>query len=129
MCGLCDRLVQFVIRRDRADRFRFALLQSDLAAKILSRYGANPRDLNTLYLLVGRKQADEQLLTRSAAVIAILRELGSPWHAIAASLGFVPLGIRDWCYSLIARNRYRIFGKFGSCILPTQENRHKFLDS
>ena len=129
VCGLCDRLVQLVIRMDRVDRFRFVSLQSELAARLLEPHGTNPLDLNTLYLLLGRAQPDERLLERSDAVIAILRELGGPWRLIAATLRFVPSGIRNWCYDVIAMNRYRIFGQTGSCRLPDEKDRHKFLDS
>ena len=80
VCGLCNRLNQFVLRRDREGIFRFASLQSPLAARILARHGSNPQDLDTVYVVLNHdltKQAqwDERLLPRSEAVIFVLKRL------------------------------------------------------
>ena len=70
----------------------------------------------------------EHLFARSAAVIAILRELSPPWRLAAAGLRIVPKFLRDWIYNFIARHRYKIFGRRDRCILPADKDRHKFLD-
>src|SRR5258706_16452898 len=77
VCGLCNRLVQFILRRDPGGVFRFASLQSPLAGRILARHGADATDLDTVYVVVNYDQNDEQLLPRSDAVIFILRNLGA----------------------------------------------------
>ena len=84
-CGLCSHVVQFVIARDHAERFRFLSLQSEQAATILARHDADPRSFETMYVLFPGEN-HEHLFARSAAVIAILRELSPPWRWAAAGL-------------------------------------------
>src|SRR6266446_4707147 len=83
VCGLCNRLNQFVLKRDRNDHFRFAALQSEFAGKILERHGVNPQVLDTMYLLLNYSQPDECLVARSDAAVQILAELGGIWRALA----------------------------------------------
>jgi predicted DCC family thiol-disulfide oxidoreductase YuxK len=127
VCGLCHRLNRFVLARDAAGRFRFAALQSPLAGEILARHGRDPRDLDTLYLVLGHGQADERLLRKSDAALWILRELGGPWRA-APALRVVPRRLRDLGYDLVARSRYRVFGRYDTCPLPDPRHRGRFLD-
>ncbi len=129
VCGLCNRFNQFVLERDPTGRFRFASLQSDFAAKVLQRHGVNPHDLDTVYLVLDNAQPGERLLARSDAAISVLRDLGSPWSAVADVLSLMPKSLRDWGYNLIARTPYRIFGKYDTCPLPDPKYRHKFLDN
>jgi predicted DCC family thiol-disulfide oxidoreductase YuxK len=128
VCGLCNRSVQFILRRDPEGVFRFASLQSALAGGILARHGVNPADLDTVYVVVNAGQADEQLAPRSDAVIFILQQLGRIWRVAASILKFVPRSLRDWGYRLVARNRYRIFGRYDACPLPSEDTRSRFLD-
>ncbi|HKH99649.1 MAG TPA: DCC1-like thiol-disulfide oxidoreductase family protein [Candidatus Sulfotelmatobacter sp.] len=127
VCGLCNRLVQFILRRDPNAVFRFAALQSPLAARILTRHGANPADLDTVYVVVNSDLADERLLPRSDAVVFILNQLGGFW-GLTAVVGAVPRPLRDWAYRLVARTRYRIFGRYDTCPVPTEATRARFLD-
>ncbi|PYX09109.1 MAG: thiol-disulfide oxidoreductase DCC [Acidobacteria bacterium] len=128
VCGLCNRLVRFVLKHDSRAKFRFASLQSQLAATVLRQHRVNPDDLDTMYLVSDYQQSTERLASRSDAVILILRGLGGFWRTLAALFGLAPHGLRDWSYNLIARNRYRIFGKYESCMLPEEKYRHRFLD-
>ena len=128
VCGLCNRLNQFVLRRDADGLFRFASLQSPLADRILTRHGANPRDLDTVYVVVSYNQPNESLLPCSEAVIFVLKQLAGIWRPVGALLGLLPRWLRDWAYRLVARNRYRIFGRHDSCPLPSPEHRERFLD-
>jgi predicted DCC family thiol-disulfide oxidoreductase YuxK len=135
VCGLCNRFVQFVLRHDRKDRFRFAALQSNFARTILERHSLNPEALDTVYLVLdyGQStedcgQSSERLLSRNEAASAVLKELGGVWRLWAKVLDFLPKRFRDWRYGLVARNRYRFFGKYEICPLPDPRNRHKFLD-
>jgi predicted DCC family thiol-disulfide oxidoreductase YuxK len=132
VCGLCNGFVQFVLRRDATGMFRFAALQSPLAARILARHGLDARDLGSLYVVVNPEQADEILLPRSDAVIFTLRQLGGATRAFWRMTGFllqlVPRAIRDWGYGVAARRRYRVFGRYDTCPLPTEDTRSRFLD-
>jgi len=128
VCGLCNRLVQFILRRDRTGIFRFASLQSGLAALILQRHGADSTDLDTVYVVVNPDQPDESLLARSDAVIFILKQLGGFWRFLGFLAQLKPRFLRDWGYRVVARNRYRVFGRFESCMLPSAEHHNRFLD-
>jgi len=128
VCGLCNRLVQFLLNRDPRDRFRFASLQSEFAADILRRHNASPNDLDTMYVVLNYDLPGERIASRSDAAVVAFRELGGGWAALGAALQALPGWIRNWGYNLVARNRYRIFGKYDSCPIPSDKNRLKFLD-
>lgn len=129
VCGLCNRLIQFVLKRDRQDRFRFASLQSEFARKILARHGTNPGDLDTFYLLLDYGQLGERLVSRSDAAVGVLRVLGGLWAGFGSVMRMFPRWFRDWAYTRIARSRYRIFGKYDACPLPEERYRERFLDT
>jgi predicted DCC family thiol-disulfide oxidoreductase YuxK len=153
VCGLCNRLVQFILRRDPGGVFRFASLQSELAAGILARHGAGAGDLDTVYVVVDYGSEGESLLARSEAAIFILRHLGAAelrsagqpgaavptqagtlpsgsgvWRVLGFLLRIIPRRVRDWGYGVVARNRYRIFGRYDSCPVPSEDTRGRFLD-
>lgn len=132
VCGLCNRAVQFVLRHDREGVFRFASLQSQLATQILARHGADPTSLDTIYVITSRAGVKEKendvLLGRSEAVQFVLCEFGGIWRVWAGVLGALPRPVRDWGYEIVARNRYRVFGKYKTCPLPSEETRARFLD-
>jgi predicted DCC family thiol-disulfide oxidoreductase YuxK len=122
VCGLCDRLVQFVLRHDRRARFRFAALQSAAAAQTLAHFGKDPDELDTVYVLT----EDGRLLQKARAIFFILRALGMPW-SLGAVFGILPMVVSDWFYDRVAKNRYRMFGKRESCRLPSGDERARFL--
>lgn len=125
VCGLCNRLVQFVLKHDRQARFRFASLQSAYAARILQRHDIDRNDLDTVYVV---QESGERLAARSDAVISLLGELGGFWATSAVVLRILPRSLRDWGYGVVARRRYRIFGKYESCPLPERKYQDRFLD-
>jgi predicted DCC family thiol-disulfide oxidoreductase YuxK len=127
ICGLCNRLNRFVIRRDRQGSFRYASLQSHFAAEALSACGKDPRDLDTLYVIARHGTPSESLLMRSEAVLFILRKLGGPWR-LARVLEHLPSGLLDLAYGLVARNRYRVFGRYDACLIPNPEDRDRFIE-
>lgn len=127
VCGLCSRLVQFVLARDARDKFRFAALQSHVAERELSRYGKDPRDLDTMYVLRNYGTDREQLVSRGRAGVFVLRELGGLWR-LAAILAVLPTALLNAGYAFVARTRYRWFGKTEQCLLPSAEQRAKFID-
>jgi predicted DCC family thiol-disulfide oxidoreductase YuxK len=126
VCGLCNRLNQFLLKRDRHDRFRFASLQSDVAAQLLQRHGTDAVDLDTVYVVVDYGKPEERLLSRSDAIIYVLQRLGGIW-AFAAAGKVLPKPLRDAFYKLVATNRYRVFGKYDVCLMPEERYKEKFL--
>jgi predicted DCC family thiol-disulfide oxidoreductase YuxK len=122
VCGLCDRTVRFVLRRDRAGRFRFATLQSDYAAAALARHGRDAADLDSVCLVVDPGGPGEQVLARSDAVLAVLHGLGGAWR-LAAIGRWLPRRWRDAAYDALARRRYRWFGRFDQCPIPSPQLR------
>ena len=127
VCGLCNGLTSFLLRRDRRDRLRFASLQSDVAAAILSRYGKDSRDLDTVYVVKGHGEPSERLLARSDAILELGRQLGGPWRLVTVGR-LLPRVVRDGLYQFVARYRYRVFGQSESCVLPLPHHRSKFID-
>lgn len=130
-CGLCDSLVRWLVRRDRLDRLRFAASESEKVAGLLARQGfgaLNPATGPETILVVRDPNGPaEQLLVRSDAVAALLKELPQPWPLAATILKLVPRPLRDLGYRLIARWRYRIWGRLQSCPVPAPEDRDRFL--
>jgi predicted DCC family thiol-disulfide oxidoreductase YuxK len=124
VCGLCDRFVSFIVRRDRRRRFRFATLQGALAARTLAPRGVDVAELDTVYVLTG----DQRLLRRSRAVLFVLAQLGGLWWVLSWGR-VVPAVIADRLYDLVASVRYRVFGKREACRVPSAEERALFLDA
>ena len=122
VCGLCDRLVQLVLRHDRRRQFRFAALQTDFARTTLAAHHATLDELDTMYVL----SDDGRLLRKARAILYVAGVLGAPWSwlRLAAPL---PTRVLDWFYDRVARNRYRLFGKRDACRLPTAEEKLRFL--
>lgn len=129
VCGLCHRFTQFVLKRDGKDQFRFASLQSEFSTRIVQRHGADPQQLDTVYVVANYEQPEEQLLSRSDAVGFVLTKMGGIWRLAATTFAILPRPLRNTAYDLVARNRYRLFGKYDTCLLPDPRYRHKFLDS
>lgn len=127
VCGLCNRLVQFLVKRDRHARLKFASLQSDIATSVLTRHGIDPMDLDTMHLVINYGEPEERVLNRSDAVLRASRELGGKWKVLATIAEVIPRGLRDLAYGFVARNRYRVFGKYDSCMLPDPSQKDRFL--
>ena len=122
ICNLCSGAVQFIIKHDPEHQFRFASLQSEFATKVLRRHGADPDDLDTVYVIEDYETPNERLLARSDAILHVVRGLGGFWK-IAGWGKILPRPIRDALYKLVARNRYRVFGKYDTCMMPEQIGR------
>jgi predicted DCC family thiol-disulfide oxidoreductase YuxK len=128
VCGLCDRLVRFLLRRDAGGRLRFAPLQGELARRALTSHGYDPSNLDTVYVVAGWKTPDERVLARSRAVLFALGEIGGAWTWIANAARVVPRPVADAVYGVVARVRYRLFGRFDVCAVPPPEWRQRFLE-
>ena len=128
VCALCNWWVRFVLKCDRQDVFRFASLQSPLAVETLLRHDTGAQTLDTVYVVLNFQQPSERLLARSEAAIEVFRQLGPPGKCTATAISLLPRAIRDALYKLVARNRYRSFGRYDRCPIPDPKFRSKFLD-
>jgi predicted DCC family thiol-disulfide oxidoreductase YuxK len=119
------------MKRDRRDRLRFAAFSSSAIAPLLARLDAIApnTDSGPGSILVVRDAGGpaEEMLLRTTAVLAVLAELPHPWPAIAAAFRWIPRPVRDLAYRLVARWRYRIWGRLSSCPIPTPEEQRQFL--
>lgn len=121
VCNLCNAWVRFVIRRDPGRRFRMASIQSEPGRAILRWAGLPEEDVDTMAFLDGGR-----VFTRSDAFLNAIRYFRWPWPWLAAAK-VVPRPLRDWLYNRVARNRYRLFGRQDTCMLPSPEDRERFL--
>jgi predicted DCC family thiol-disulfide oxidoreductase YuxK len=120
-CALCSGLVQFILRHDRAARFRLLAAQSPIGEALYLHYGLDPRDFET-YILIERGTAH----FRSEATIRLAEGLGFPWAA-ARLFRIVPAGWRDRVYDFVARHRFHLFGRRSVCFRPDPRFQDRFL--
>lgn len=128
VCGLCDRIVQFVLARDSDDGFRFAPLQGPTAAQVLGRHGIDASDLDTFHLVLEAGLPGERVLSRGRGAVEVLRRLGGGWRVLGRALGFLPSFVVDVGYRVVARTRYRVFGRADQCLLPSPQQRARFFE-
>lgn len=122
VCNLCSGSVQFILKRDKKNQFLFGSLQGDYGQEMLRKYQLPANEFNSFMLIEG-----EKLYTKSSGALRMLKHLGGAW-ALLYVLIIVPKFIRDAVYNLVARNRYRWFGKKNECWLPRPEWKARFLD-
>jgi predicted DCC family thiol-disulfide oxidoreductase YuxK len=120
-CILCSANAQFVLSHDKQKRFRLASMQGPVGAALYRRFGIDPANPDSIIVVDGN-----HMLRDSDAVLSIYAGLGWPWKALSI-VKVVPRFVRDPLYLLIARNRYRLFGKRDSCWLPSPEFRDRIL--
>ena len=123
VCNLCNGVVNFLIDRDPEARLRFGSLQSAEADKLLAELQFDGSGIDSILLI-----ADGRVLVKSAAALAIAKELGGGWTLMRV-LWIVPKPLRDFIYDWIARNRYRWFGRRDECRVPTPDLRMRFIDA
>jgi Uncharacterized protein conserved in bacteria len=121
VCGLCDRFVQFVMKHDSTAKVRFAALQSETGKELLREFGLPEVEPSFIVLVEG-----ESSYTKSRAVLRALRYLQGPSKYVAV-LRFIPSFFSDIVYDFVAHNRYKWFGKYDECIIPTFEESKRFL--
>ncbi|MFB3056200.1 MAG: thiol-disulfide oxidoreductase DCC family protein [Ignavibacteriaceae bacterium] len=122
VCNFCNFWVNFTIDGDKDNIFRFAALQSEAGQKLLQEYKLNVSDFDTFVLIVNDKH-----FTKSTATLKIARKLNYPVKVLYYFI-FIPKFLRDLIYSLIAINRYKIFGRRDICRIPLEDERDKFLN-
>lgn len=121
VCVFCSRWVRFVVARDRDKRFRFTPIQSPYGTRLAQAFGIDPDDPETNAVIHGGKAH-----LKSDAALTVLSHL--PGWRWTRALFAVPKAPRDAIYSLVARNRYRIFGRYDACFVPDAELRSRVLE-
>jgi predicted DCC family thiol-disulfide oxidoreductase YuxK len=120
-CVLCSANAQFVLKHDKTGHFRLASMQGEVGSALYRENGIDPLDPSTMIIIDGGRVRQD-----SDAVLSIYEGLGFPWR-LASLFRLVPLFIRDPAYRLVARNRYRLFGKRTSCWIAPAEYRSRIL--
>jgi predicted DCC family thiol-disulfide oxidoreductase YuxK len=121
VCVLCSRWVDFIIKRDAAARFRFVAIQTPLGRELATRFGITPDDPESNATIV-----DGRAWFKLDSVLVALAELPRwRWTRVGWLL---PRNVRDFVYDRVARNRYRVFGRRGACLVPAPEVKARFLD-
>src|SRR5271154_2115940 len=126
VCALCNGVVQFLMKRDRLDSFRYAPLQSRLGREMLARFDIHSFP-DGVVLLTDAMTQEESIYQRSDAVAAAMLLLSRPWQLAGKVLRLIPRRLRDWGYRLVARFRYRLFGRYDTCPIPPPEQRNRLL--
>jgi predicted DCC family thiol-disulfide oxidoreductase YuxK len=122
VCNLCNSSVQFVIKHDANNKFKFAALQSEYAKNILAAHQINAEKLSSLVLI-----EDQKIYTESTGALRIAKNLGLPTSLLYVFI-IIPPFIRNAVYKYIARNRYKWFGKKEECWIPTPALKNRFLE-
>ncbi len=120
-CNFCSSSVHFIIRRDRKRYFTFAASQTGEGQNIIARYSLGEMAEHSIVLI-----EHEKVYRKSTAALKIARQLGKGWQLIYVCL-IIPPGFRDFIYDLVARSRYRLFGKSERCFVPDPAIRERFL--
>lgn len=123
VCNLCNSSVQFVIKRDNKDLFRYAALQSEVGQQLVAERHIDTRQVDSIILI----ERGVAYYTKSDAALEIAKDLGGLWK-MSAIFTWVPRSIRNAVYDFVARNRYKWFGKKEACMVPTPELKAKFLE-
>jgi predicted DCC family thiol-disulfide oxidoreductase YuxK len=122
VCNLCNASVQYIIRHDKRDNFRFATIQSKVGQQIIKDFLIDTTKTDSI-ILYSEKNG---ICYKSTAALIIAKHLGFPNNIMTIFL-IVPPFIRNWVYDYIAKNRYKWYGKRDSCMVPTPEIRKKFI--
>lgn len=122
VCNLCNSSVQFVIKHDKKDVFRFAALQSEIGEKILKHIAIDPKNIDSIILY----EPGVAYYYKSSAAIEIAKQLGGFWN-LSMVFKIIPAFLRNPVYDYVAKNRYKWYGKQESCMIPTPELKAKFL--
>lgn len=127
VCGMCHRLVTLTMRADRRGRVLYAPLQGARAQERVAPHGVDPSRLDTFVLLTDYGLPSERIWVRSAAAFELARILGGVYRPLSW-LRILPRGLTDAAYRLVAAYRYRIFGKYETCRVPTADERARHID-
>ncbi|MGK0377703.1 thiol-disulfide oxidoreductase DCC family protein [Patiriisocius sp. Uisw_017] len=121
VCNLCNSSINFVIKRDSANLYKFTALQEAPGIRLLKQYGINTLDTDSIILIENGKA-----YTKSSAALRVAKGLSGVWPVLYGFI-IIPKWIRNAVYDYIAKNRYKWYGKKDSCMIPTPELKNKFL--
>ncbi|WP_170114414.1 thiol-disulfide oxidoreductase DCC family protein [Litoreibacter ponti] len=121
VCVLCSGFLKFMLKHDRAERFSFVVAQSELGEALYAHLGLKSADYDTNVVIM-----DGVIYTKLDAFAAAVGSLGGIWRA-ARLVRVLPRPLADWLYNRIARNRYSVFGRMESCMVPTPDVKARFL--
>ncbi len=121
-CVLCSGFFRFLVKVDKHKQFEFATAQSGFGEALYAYYGLKPEDYDTNLVFINGK-----LYERLHGFFAAMKLLGWPYKGLAV-FGFLPDDLLDWAYYKIARNRYTLFGKRDSCLVPSQDLKDRFIN-
>ena len=121
VCNLCNSSVQFVLNKDKQNKFTFASLQSDAAKEILLQFGETNLNLDSIILIT-----DAKIYSKSSAILKVSKLIGG-FYSLSIIFYIIPKFIRDKMYDFVAKNRYKWYGKRESCMVPTNELKSRFL--
>lgn len=121
VCHLCNGVVNTILLRDKSKTFRFSPLQSDRGQSLLKKFNLPTDDFDSFVLVEG-----EHAYQRSDAAIRVMRGMGFPYN-LGAALWILPPPVRDALYNWVAKNRYKWFGQYDSCLMPTPDIKERFL--
>jgi len=124
-CLLCNKLIQFIIKKDKRGKFFFASLQGNRAQELSEKFGFSTQDINTMYYI-----ENDTLFSESNAALMILKNLQADLKCrLLYYSGYIlPKFIRDFLYKIVAENRYHIMGKSTQCMIPSREIKNRILD-
>ncbi|WP_079513512.1 thiol-disulfide oxidoreductase DCC family protein [Maribacter arcticus] len=122
VCNLCNGAVQFIIKRDHIDMFRFAALQSETGRKLLAERNIDTEDIDSIILI----EPNVAYYTKSTAALEIGKNLKG-LRTLSSILLWLPESFRNIVYDIVAKNRYKWYGKKESCMIPTPKLKEKFL--
>ena len=126
VCVLCNGWVRFLLRHDRAQRYRFAAMQGEVGRRLLAQHGLDPDDPVSFLLIEHDRGPVPRVSTDTIAIRRVLVGLGGIWR-LAWLSALVPGIVRDPLYRLLARHRYRWFGRHASCAVPDPAQARRFL--
>ncbi len=126
VCVLCNGWVRFLLRHDHRERYRFAAMQGDAGRRLLTENGLDPDDPASFLLVEYDRDPAPRVSTDTDAIRRVLTGLGGVWRVAAVS-ALLPRRLRDRLYRLVARHRYRWFGRHDACMAPDPAQAHRFL--
>ena len=122
VCHLCNGWVQFLLKRDKSERFLFAAMQTAAGRRLLQDHGLDPDSPVSFLLLENNIRYSD-----STAILRVLDQLGGAWKSVAVVLSGIPRRVRDPAYRFVARHRYRLFGRRAQCMVPTPQSARRFI--
>ena len=122
VCNLCNTSVNYIIKYDKKNVFRFVALQSEIGQKIVKEFNIDPKKTDSIILF----SEEQKLSYKSTAALKIANHLNFPFNILVVFL-IIPPFIRNWVYDYIAKNRYKWYGKRKECMVPTAELKNKFI--